>query len=498
MELPFLVCASSLKRHSNGNRNIVLHAIHSDPIVHDTYFRGLNSGAFEVRLWHVDNRLADLLLAPYPTAATLLRLLLPAILVDVNRVVYLDCDLVVLKDITELYETNLLGLPLAACLDYPMGFAWPNGDARTVDDYISNVVGLTDWKTYFNCGVLVIDLEHFRKIGLAQAAEEFLERTRYRLFEDQDALNHVIDGAYVRLDPRWNVHAAWTEVDFRNAYGQLAAVATLWKSDPWILHFTGSGKPWRSLQPSIKLDHYFWREAMACEALPLLLRSYLEDCERFGLTKLRPAAVLLHDGKPRLDKRDILAHAEKFRHVPVISQASESLAADLERSLEIAEAGTMVMSADDFSRRGGRRVGNIVTFDLKAAAGDIIFGPGNFISFPVGNYEACFEFCVTGEVRGRAPRLRIGVFGSDRRLARRTLYPFGKLSKAKRSLKFTVDEGQSVLQFRIRAKRFNGGQLSFSGVLLRSCTASIWQRFRNWKRDKFPKAAELPGRPADK
>ena len=120
MELPFLVLASSMKKHLNGDRKIVLHAFHSDPILHDlAYFVGLNSATFELRLRLVENRFRDVAIWPsHLTAASLLRLRLPSILKDVDRVVYLDCDLVVLNDITTLYDTDLLDFSLAACLDF--------------------------------------------------------------------------------------------------------------------------------------------------------------------------------------------------------------------------------------------------------------------------------------------------------------------------------------------------------------------------------------------
>jgi hypothetical protein len=49
MELPFLVLASSLKRHLKGDRKVILHALHSDPIAHDlAYFVEFNSAMFEL------------------------------------------------------------------------------------------------------------------------------------------------------------------------------------------------------------------------------------------------------------------------------------------------------------------------------------------------------------------------------------------------------------------------------------------------------------------
>ena len=244
MELPFLVLASSLKRHLKGDRRVVLHAFHSDPIAHDlAYFVGFNSATFELRLRQIENWFGGVAIWPsHLTAATLLRFLLPSVLKDIDRVVYLDCDLVVLKDITTLYDTDLLDFPLAACLDFwltgappyaPPIVGWGVGEWHK---FLSEVVRLVDCKAYFNSGVLVMDLKRFRNTGLIHAAEEFLEQTNYKtVFVDQDALNHVINGAFVRLDSRWNALGNRSETDLNNADCEIAASAALSHSDPWIM-----------------------------------------------------------------------------------------------------------------------------------------------------------------------------------------------------------------------------------------------------------------------
>ena len=170
MELPFLVLASSLKRHLKGDRKVVLHAFHSDPIAHDlAYF--IESQFREIRTSIAPYRESGPRRCTSPsnlTAATLLRLLLPSVLKDIDRVVYLDCDLVVLKDITPLYDTDLLGFPLAACLDFwltggppfaPPIAGWGVGEWHK---FLSEVVRIDDRKAYFNAGVLVMDLERLR------------------------------------------------------------------------------------------------------------------------------------------------------------------------------------------------------------------------------------------------------------------------------------------------------------------------------------------------
>ena len=289
MELPFLVLASSLKRHLKGGRKVVLHAFHSDPIALDLiHFAEFNSTEFELRLQQIENRFDGP--APWPsylTAATLLRLQLPSILEGVDRVIYLDSDLIVLKDITTLFDTDLLDLPLAACLDFWLtcapALAPPGWAAEEWLKFLHEMVGLADHKTYFNAGVLVMDLARFRSTNLMRAAEAFLEQKNYKtVYVDQDGLNHVINGAFVRLDPRWNVLGSRTATDF----GDTAAI----NSDPWIVHYAGPNKPWNCEGRRITPWHrHFWQEAAASTLMPLLLRAYPEACDGRGLAALESA-----------------------------------------------------------------------------------------------------------------------------------------------------------------------------------------------------------------
>jgi len=455
MELPFLVLASSLKRQLNGDRKVVLHGVHSAPIAHDlAYFLELNSATFELRLRHTENRFRDVANWPsHLTAASLLRLRLPSVLKDIDRVVYLDCDLVALRDITALYDTELLGFPLAACLDFWLTgappFAPPGWDVGEWHKFLREVVRLADTKAYFNAGVMVMDLERFRDTGLSHAAEGFLEQTNYRTpFVDQEALNHVIDGAFVRLDTRWNV------------------LAGLGHFDPWIIHYAGPYKPWscegRRITP---WNQRFWLEAAESAVLPLLVQAYLETCDRRGLSRLQPAAVLLSSGKPRLCKRDFLAHAERYRSFAEAAQGSELVARDLDRRLEGTDAATALVSIDVLIHRGGVREGESLIFDLKAADGYLIFGPN--LWYPAGSYEATFNLAVTGVAPSQTNKFMIEVVDdADRCLAQRNFPPVP--SAAEGTLQFVVDRAELFLEFRVFARGFLAGELRFGGVELRS------------------------------
>jgi lipopolysaccharide biosynthesis glycosyltransferase len=473
MELPFLVLAGSLKRHLDGDRKVVLHAFHSDPIALDAaHFTGLNSSTFELRLRPIESRFHGEVASPsHLTAASLFRLQVPALLKDIDRVVYLDSDLVVLMDIATLYDTDLSGLPLAACLDFWLTGAptvvppIPGWAAGEWHKFLSEVVGLDDWKAYFNAGVLVMDLERIRDTGLIGAAEAFLERTNYGTpYLDQDALNHAINGAFVRLDSRWNILGSRRETDLHSANGETAAPAALNQSGPRIIHYAGPYKPWSCEgRRAASWNRRFWQEATETTVLPLLVGAYLETCDRRGLTKLACAGVLLSSGKPRLSKHDILAHAERYRSFAEVAQASESIARNLDRRPEGTDAAALV-PAGVVSQRGGLRDGESLIFDLATADGHIVFGP--YFWYPAGRYEATFDVALTGVAAEPANKLAIDIVDdAGGCLAQRDLSVIA--SPTERTLQFVVDGSEIFLAFRVFAAGFSRGELRFGGVTLR-------------------------------
>jgi hypothetical protein len=313
---------------------------------------------------------------------------------------------------------------------------------------LREVVKLGDSKAYFNAGVMVMDLRRFRSSSLIHDADEFLERTNYETpFVDQEALNHVVDGAFVRLDTRWNVLAA------------------LGHSNPWIIHYAGPNKPWSCEGRPIPFwNRRFWLEAAESAVLPLLVRTYLETCDRRGLTKLQPAAVLLSSGKPRLRERDIIAHAEKFRSFTEAVQASESIARDFDRRAERTNADAALAAIDVMNTLGGFRDGETLIFDLKAADGYLVFGP--YLWYPAGSYEATFDLAVTRGAPDPTNKLAINIVDdTDRCLAQRDLSPVP--SAAESTLQFVVDRSELFLAFRVFATGFAGGELRFGGVKLR-------------------------------
>jgi lipopolysaccharide biosynthesis glycosyltransferase len=124
------------------------------------------------------------------------RLLVANLLPSGGRVLYLDCDTIVNTSLRPLFAIDLEGQALAAV-----------GDSG-----------------YFNTGVLLVDLDAWRRERVGERTLEYARQHPDQLeFPDQSALNAVLDGQFLRLDERWNVKRKKAG-DFRSA---------------WIVHFTG-------------------------------------------------------------------------------------------------------------------------------------------------------------------------------------------------------------------------------------------------------------------
>ncbi len=227
-------------------------------------------------------------------AAAHYRLLAPVLLPQVRKAVYLDADLVVLHDVAELFDVDLDGRFIAAVHDADTAGQYAGYDPM-VKPYLENEVGLKDPRSYFQSGVLVMDLERMRGLGLAEEMVGLAVSRKWR-WPDQDILNRVAqasapDGrdAYVRLDPRWNVLHDWKRLRrsriVAQAPAEVRAAYDAASADPYIVHYAGpDDRPW--IYPKADRADLFWDAAR---------RSPFHDELRRGLTASRrdPAALVL-------------------------------------------------------------------------------------------------------------------------------------------------------------------------------------------------------------
>jgi lipopolysaccharide biosynthesis glycosyltransferase len=170
----------------------------------------------------------------YPLAVYF-RLLMPFVLpASVERVLYLDADVVVTEDVSPLFDMDLEDKPLWAVRDPTDGTDEGMPRVRRAFPWIK---GRSE-HSYFNGGVMLINLPEWRCRRVSERAIELIRThgTCLRYLE-QDPMNLLLDGDWGRLDDKWNNML----YEGRLLYPQTSGP----NGGDGILHFIGGDKPWQ-------------------------------------------------------------------------------------------------------------------------------------------------------------------------------------------------------------------------------------------------------------
>jgi lipopolysaccharide biosynthesis glycosyltransferase len=245
------VIRSCLLRHSGGElRFEVVH----DGSISNEHARLLEAmcvaSGSEIRLHPVGERLfRGLPLIGRFGPIVWSRLFLPEVLSEVSRVLYLDCDVLVLDRLDPLWQLDLEGSVVAAVA---------NVIEPAAREHVARI-GVRYRGGFFNSGVILFDLDRMRREGSSDQLVKFVrDHGEKLLWPDQDALNVVFNGRWHSLHPRWNAqNNLWTwrawAIELFGAERVDEAV-----SDPAIRHFEGPNvaKPWHYLSPVPHRDVY--------------------------------------------------------------------------------------------------------------------------------------------------------------------------------------------------------------------------------------------------
>ncbi|WP_169194259.1 glycosyltransferase family 8 protein [Devosia sp. MC1541] len=146
---------------------------------------------------------------------------------DVERILYLDCDMMVRDDVCYLFDLDLEGNSIAAVRDTAGALITGGRDLLGNRD----IFNPADY--YFNAGMVLIDITKWREADiLARMEEAYATGVMQRIYYDQDLLNLIFKGKWHRLNWRWNL------IDARVVHESF---------DPAIVHYTGDMKPWGTL-----------------------------------------------------------------------------------------------------------------------------------------------------------------------------------------------------------------------------------------------------------
>lgn len=166
---------------------------------------------------------------------------------DVERILYLDCDMLVRDDISLLFNVDLGGHSIAAVRDTSGAFITGQRDLLKNRDIFDPA------DPYFNAGLVLIDIGRWREADIVRHLEEaYASGVMQRIYYDQDLLNLIFRRKWLNLPWRWNV------IDARPMHEGL---------DPAIAHYTGEAKPWGLLAGTFRSVAFarFYRHVMTNE-----------------------------------------------------------------------------------------------------------------------------------------------------------------------------------------------------------------------------------------
>lgn len=169
---------------------------------------------------------------------------------DIYKVIYLDSDLIIKGDISELWDIDLKEKILAAVDD-------PMGRERMKDLQIPLNF------SYFNAGILVINLANWRKQQLTDKIIAFIKHNPSKLiYWDQDALNATLYDQRIAIHPKWNVQSVMYNQDYSYLFNHDEYIYAL--ENPMIIHYTSASKPWHitNNHPLKNEFHYYFQKSL--------------------------------------------------------------------------------------------------------------------------------------------------------------------------------------------------------------------------------------------
>lgn len=200
------------------------------------------------------------------TEAMYIRFLIPIILYQVKRIIYLDTDICVLGDLINMYNVDLNGNTIAGIPDQLIN-GKKNEDFK---NYLDQALNLRDAHKYINSGVLVIDCDRWRAREATEACISVLMDLEKPLHPDQDVINIVFGNDILYLDDMWNYQWHQNIREGKNCI--VDNKFYLLYSSINIIHYTSGIKPWS--HPELLLAEKWWKVARSS----VFYEQFMQQC----------------------------------------------------------------------------------------------------------------------------------------------------------------------------------------------------------------------------
>ncbi|MCR5099528.1 MAG: glycosyltransferase family 8 protein [Lachnospiraceae bacterium] len=187
---------------------------------------------------------------------------------DIDRLLYLDGDIIVNKPLDDLYDTDFEGAHLVVCKD--MGISEDNIEWHK-NARAEGLRHIIDTQTYFNSGVMLMNIELLREFCPPQTYLDVAKEFDYQIFApDQDLLNYVHYGHVKYADP--HKYDLLTDIarDRGESYDSVI-------DETVIYHYTGD-KPWAGDRIHYDIEKVWWDYALETPYREWLRDKFISEC----------------------------------------------------------------------------------------------------------------------------------------------------------------------------------------------------------------------------
>ena len=247
---PTIVAMVSMLENKNESTHLDFHIMISGQVSKENRDRLKKLSKFykgcSVELIDMKNSFNNSYITPsHITRATYYRLLLPSILSGYDKVLYLDGDIIVTRDLWDMYSTDIKDKYIGAVralgeITWKLGYA---------PDYAKRL-GVKDMDQLINAGILIMNLQKMREDNMEKKFNDFIPtlKSRRLYLNDQDVLNATCYDKIRFISPEYNA-AQHLEFNY-DIMGILVDCYDMqeWKKaciNPAIIHYTSSAKPWK-------------------------------------------------------------------------------------------------------------------------------------------------------------------------------------------------------------------------------------------------------------
>ncbi len=245
------VTLTSLLENTERRNDIVTYVIHDGiSLDNESKVKGVSEKyGGKINFIKVNSSMyKDLALTGHISQASYYKVSIPDLLSDdINKVLYIDCDMIVKGDIATLWSIDIRDYLIAATED-------PNCQAR------NQALGIPIDHKYFNAGLMLMNLTLMRKEEISSQVFYFLRENKEKIqYVDQDGFNAILYSDWYELPVCWNVMHYY----FNNRYmeellgGKEIEVFQEAVRNPKIIHYTASPKPWEFMSTHpLKIEYY--------------------------------------------------------------------------------------------------------------------------------------------------------------------------------------------------------------------------------------------------